>query len=133
MSHLQRLRRWRQCAAAGLAAAVLSAGCAQAPKTLYHWDNFPQVQYQHLLARSGNVTDQILAMEAHATKARAAGQAVPPGFRAHLGMLQLSAGSAEQARALWEAEKAAFPESAPYMDQLLKRLVSTPASPRQPT
>ena len=37
-------------------------------------------------------------------------------------MLKLSAGEAEQARQLWQAEKAAFPESTPYMDQLLKRL-----------
>lgn len=61
-------------------------------------------------------------MEAHAEKARAANAALPPGFRAHLGMLKLSAGDADQARQMWQAEKLAFPESTPYMDQLLKRL-----------
>ena len=61
-------------------------------------------------------------MEAHTEKARAANAALPPGFRAHLGMLKLSAGAADQARQMWQAEKLAFPESTPYMDQLLKRL-----------
>jgi len=70
-------------------------------------------------------------MEAQAEKARAAGASLPPGFRAHLGMLKLSAGDADQARQLWQAEKTAFPESAPYMDQLLKRL-DAPAKKDKP-
>jgi hypothetical protein len=37
-------------------------------------------------------------------------------------MLHLAAGNADEARRLWQAEKGAFPESTPYMDQLLKRL-----------
>ena len=37
-------------------------------------------------------------------------------------MLQLTAGNVNEARQLWQAEKLAFPESTPYMDQLLKRL-----------
>ena len=65
---------------------------------------------------------QIQDMEAHAQKVRGEGAALPPGFRAHLGMLYLYTGNAEQARALWQAEKEAFPESSPYMDRLLDRL-----------
>jgi hypothetical protein len=40
-------------------------------------------------------------------------------------MLHLDGGNADRARELWQAEKAAFPESAPYIDQLLKRLDGT--------
>jgi hypothetical protein len=61
-------------------------------------------------------------MEAQMQKAAASQAALPPGFRAHLGMLKLANGDPEQARTLWQSEKAAFPEAAPYMDQLLKRL-----------
>lgn len=102
---------------------ALLAGCAnKAPPPLYLWEDFPKLQYETLLRVGVTPTEQVGAMEAQAEKARAAGAALPPGFRAHLGMLKLSAGDADQARQLWLGEKAAFPESTPYMDQLLKRL-----------
>lgn len=103
---------------------ALLAGCAHKPTRppLYLWDTFPKMQYDALLRAGVTPVEQVAAMEAQAEKARAAGAALPPGFRAHLGMLKLSAGDPAQARQLWQAEKLAFPESTPYMDQLLKRL-----------
>jgi hypothetical protein len=99
------------------------AGCAhRGPAPLYLWDTFPRMQYDALLKNGVSPMEQIEPMEAQAEKARAAGAALPPGFRAHLGMLKLAAGNPDQARALWLAEEAAFPESTPYMNQLLKRL-----------
>lgn len=115
-----------------LAAALLLSACAAPNKPLYSWEGFPRQQYE-VLQRSGlDANAQIQAMLAHAEKARGAGAALPPGFRAHLGMLQLSVGAAEQARANWQAEKVAFPESAPYMDQLLKRLDGDAAAQPKP-
>jgi hypothetical protein len=109
--------------------AVLVTGCAnRAPPPLYLWEAFPRQQYDTLLANGTPTQDQILALQAHAEKARANNAALPPGFRAHLGMLQLAAGNVDEARALWLAEKASFPESAPYMDQLLKRLDGSAAA-----
>ena len=106
-----------------LGVAALISGCAQPrPAPLYMWESFPRQQYQTLLREGGSLDEQIRTLEAHAEKARGANAALPPGMRAHLGMLYLSAGNADQARRLWSAEKAAFPESAPYMDQLLRRL-----------
>jgi hypothetical protein len=108
----------------GTACAVLAlAACAQkGPSSLYLWDTFPQNQYESLKRAGASPVEQITAMEAQAEKARAAGAALPPGFRAHLGMLKLSVGDAGRARELWLAEELAFPESTPYMNQLLKRL-----------
>lgn len=119
-----------------LAGALLLTACAAPNKPLYSWEGFPRQQYEVLQRSGADPNAQIQAMQAHAEKARAAGAALPPGFRAHLGMLQLSVGAAEQARASWQAEKIAFPESAPYMNQLLKRLdggAAAQAAPGNPS
>lgn len=113
------------------------AACAHAPKPpLYMWENFPRQQYASLLGESAGPEGQIQAMEAHAEKARAAHAALPPGFRAHMGMLYLSTGNASMAREMWQAEKAAFPESSAYVDSLLRKLdgaaSATPASKDKP-
>lgn len=106
-----------------MACAALLAACAQpGPAPLYLWEKFPRQQYDTLLRPGAAPLEQIAELESHSEKARAAGAALPPGFRAHLGMLKLAHGDVDQARQLWQAEKLAFPESAPYMDQLLKRL-----------
>lgn len=102
---------------------ALLAGCAhRGPPPLYVWGAFPKMQYDTLVAGGNSPSEQVAAMDAQAETARATGAALPPGFRAHLGMLKLAAGDADQARSLWESEKQAFPESSPYMNQLLKRL-----------
>jgi hypothetical protein len=107
------------------AAVVVLAGCAnKAAPPLYMWETFPRQQYDVLLREGVSADDQIRALEAHAEKARGANAALPPGFRAHLGMLYLNSGNADRARELWLAERSAFPESAPYIDRLLKRLAA---------
>lgn len=97
-------------------------GCAQQPKLLYSWESFPRQQYDTLLHSGVAPEDQIRSMQAHVEKARGTGSALPPGFRAHMGMLYLSVANVDEARKSWQSEKATFPESVPYMDQLLKRL-----------
>lgn len=115
-------RATRSSGAVALLAALWLAGCAQAPKDIYSWDTFARQQHEVLRSEGAQSAQQIQAMEAHAQKARGEGAALPPGFRAHLGMLYLSAGNVEQANGLLQAEKEAFPESSPYMDRLLNRL-----------
>ncbi len=116
-----------------LCGALVMVGCAQQPaKPLYLWESFPRQQYDALLGTPTAIDEQIRTLQAHADKARATGAELPPGFRAHLGMLQLSAGNAGEARTLWEAEKAVFPESTVYMEQLLKRM-SAPLNKAAPT
>ena len=111
-------------AAAALAALAALQGCAHAPQPLYAWGAFPHVQYDALRGEGLSPAEQIAAMEQQTQKAASANQALPPGFRAHLGKLYYDAGDADRAAALWAGEKAAFPESAPYMDSLLKRLAA---------
>jgi hypothetical protein len=105
------------------AGVMVFGGCAnRGPGPMYLWETFPRQQYSTLLHEGASPEEQIRTLEAQAEKARGANAALPPGFRAHLGMLQLSVGDVEKARGSWEAEKAAFPESAPYMDRLLQKL-----------
>jgi hypothetical protein len=112
----------------GSAVVLGLVGCATPTPPLYQWDAFPRLQYSALLREGASPDEHIRALEAQAEKARASNAALPPGFRAHLGMLYLGAGNPQRARELWTAEKAAFPESAPYMDRLLKRLGRPAAS-----
>jgi hypothetical protein len=114
---------------AAAAFALWLAGCAQTSAPLYMWETYPRQQYAYLLHEGMSPDQQINEIEAHAEKARAANAQLPPGLRAHLGMLYLSVGNPGRAMELWNAEKAAFPESTPYMDQLLKRLGGSKAEP----
>jgi hypothetical protein len=104
-------------------------GCAQSAAPLYMWETYPRQQYAYLLHEGMSPDQQIKEIEAHAEKARAANAQLPPGLRAHLGMLYLSVGNPGRAMELWNAEKVAFPESTPYMNQLLRRLGAAPAEP----
>jgi hypothetical protein len=113
---------WMRRLALGGVVAMFAGCAAKGPGPLYMWEKFPRQQYDTLLREGYSPSEQIGSLEAHAEKARGANAALPPGFRAHLGMLYLDAGNAERARTLWQAEKTAFPESAAYMDLLLKRL-----------
>lgn len=106
----------------GLAVVLALTGCAQPPKPLYLWEAFAKQQYETLLREGADPNAQIQTMQAHAEKARAGNAVLPPGFRMHLGLLQLSTGNPGSARESWLAEKLAFPESTPYVDSLLKRL-----------
>lgn len=109
---------------AAIAMGGVLVGCAEAPKRLYHWDGFQGQLYEHFKADRSSPEDQLRILDAQAQKARASGAALPPGFRAHLAMIYLRLGRDGEAKQALEAEKANFPESAQYMDFLLKRMTA---------
>ncbi len=100
---------------------VLLTGCAQAPKPLYDWGSYPSQVYSHLKGDGSGPATQVGELEADAQKAASRGGQLPPGFRAHLGMLYLTLGQDDLARQQWQAEKASFPESAHFVDFLLAK------------
>ncbi|EMD9443050.1 DUF4810 domain-containing protein [Burkholderia cepacia] len=110
------------------AAAMLLAGCA-APTTppLYQWNGYQPQVYEYFKGQS-SPQQQIDALEKALQEIRAKGNKPPPGFHAHLGMLYASVGNGQQATQSFEAEKALFPESAPYMDFLMKKAVNPQAA-----
>jgi hypothetical protein len=116
----QASRRLTWLVAVGLV--VLLAACAQAPKPLYHWEGYQRGVYEFLKGDGISVDEQLTQMLAQAEKARGRDVALPPGFRAHLGLLQLQAGRVDEARSSFVAEKTAFPEASHYMDFLLAKM-----------
>jgi hypothetical protein len=104
---------------ATLAALILS-GCANRPQPLYFWDGYQQQVYQRF-ENTSSAEQQIAALEESLQKARASDRALPPGFHAHLGMLYAEIGKTDQVRQQFETEKTLFPESAQYMDFLMRK------------
>jgi len=103
-----------------LTLALFLVGCAsQQPQTLYSWGSYQAQVYSHL--QGGDRQAQIEALEADLEKIGASGKTPPPGFFGHLGLLYAETGNDAKAVASFEAEKARFPESAPFMDFLLKK------------
>ena len=99
------------------------AGCATPEPPLYGWGSYEASIYQGY-ARPGETSpeDQIRTLEREATEIIAAGQRLPPGWHAHLGSLYNQIGDFGKARAALLLEKAAYPESAVFVDRLLANL-----------
>jgi hypothetical protein len=109
---------------AATAVGSLLPGCVETPGRLYYWEGFQGQLYEYFKADGSSPEEQLRILGAQAEKARARGAALPPGFRAHLAMIYLRLGRDGEAKLELEAEKANFPESAQYMDFLLKRMTA---------
>ncbi|AQH01290.1 DUF4810 domain-containing protein [Burkholderia sp. KK1] len=103
------------------AACALLTGCATKAPSLYQWDGYQPQVYEYFKGQK-DATQQIAALEQARTKIFASDKTLPPGFRAHLGMLYASVGKGAEARQQLTEEKERFPESSAYMDFLLSKL-----------
>jgi hypothetical protein len=99
---------------------VLLTGCHTASKTLYQWEGYQPQVYEYFKGQK-SPEEQISALEEGLQKIRAKGNTPPPGYHAHLGMLYASIGKDDQVVQQFQTEKTLFPESAAYMDFLLKK------------
>ncbi|TDY85868.1 UNVERIFIED_ORG: hypothetical protein DFO49_4897 [Herbaspirillum seropedicae] len=105
--------------ALGLALAL--SGCANhQQKSLYGWGNYQDQLYEHFKTEGNGNAAEIAALEENLQKMRANNDAVPPGYHAHLGMLYAAIGKEDQLIQELQTEKTLFPESAPYMDFLMR-------------
>lgn len=109
---------------AGVIAVVVSGavlqGCVTQAKPLYYWGDYQPEVYAYFKGDGADINEQRIKLDETAEKARAKGEALPPGFNAHLGLLYLKAGQADEARLAFQTEEAQFPESKAYMDFLLR-------------
>ena len=106
-----------------LALALSLGGCANhkpAPP-LYGWQGFEQNLDTYFRQDRESPDTQAKRMEDDLQKIRAAGQATPPGFMAHLGLLYGKQGDMARFQQHLEAEKQQFPESQAFVDFLLRQ------------
>ncbi len=106
--------------AVALAALAILPACAH---SLYEWGHYHESVAAMYATGSGyDPAAEVarLADEVEQTEHR--GKLVPPGVRAHIGVLLCEAGNAERGVAWLQAEKTAFPESSVFVDGLLARL-----------
>ncbi len=109
----------------GLAIAALAgllSACVQQPKSMYSWQSYQGSVYAYLKDDGADYATQTQALEKNIETARASNTELPPGFRAHLGMLYMKMGDGDKGAEQMLGEKAAFPESAPFMDFLLRNV-----------
>jgi hypothetical protein len=107
-----------------LCCAAFFAAC-ESPKTIYHWQSYEESAY-HLL-RDPDRTDlveDIRNLSGEIEKDLVEGRRIAPGVHAHLGYLYYLSGNPDSAKIEFEAEKAAYPESAVFIDGVLRRLKS---------
>lgn len=110
--------------AASLSGLVLT-GCVSRPQPIYHWGNFQAQQYAYFKGEKGpeNGIQELLKIQ---EEAKAKGRPVPPGFKAHIGMLYGLTGRTDLLEQHLLAERQQFPESAVYVDFLLKKTQKQP-------
>ncbi|KTB70846.1 MULTISPECIES: DUF4810 domain-containing protein [Pseudomonas] len=101
-----------------LVAGACLTGCVQQPKTLYQWGSYQPEVYEYFKGESKEA--QVAKLEEDLQKIRSTNATPPPGYHAQLGMLYGSIGKDDQMVQELRTEKALFPESATYMDFLLK-------------
>lgn len=109
-----------------LALALSLGGCANlkpAPP-LYGWHGFEQNLDTYFRQDRESPDTQAKRMEDDLQKIRASGQATPPGFMAHLGLLYGKQGDMARFQQHLEAEKQQFPESQTFVDFLLRKFQS---------
>ncbi|MDA5193302.1 DUF4810 domain-containing protein [Govanella unica] len=101
-----------------LAPLILMLAACSTAKQKYAWGGYEGTLYNYYK----NPTEAKRAAEAiskNITTAESKGLKVPPGLYAEYGYLQLELGAADQAIVSFEKEKAAWPESATLMNNMI--------------
>jgi len=109
---------------AGVSASMLTTlltGCASQPRSLYYWGDYQSEVYQYFKPTDASPEQQLLDLQKTVEKARSAGQALPPGFEAHMGLLYLQTGHEDQALQAFRQEEHDYPESQQYIEYLLSK------------
>lgn len=103
-------------------AAVAGIACAQGP-ALYRWGVYESLLYD-MYQKPGTADPgaQVAKLREDVARTEAGGQRVPPGVHAHLGYMYYLQGNAAAARQEFREERELFPEAAPFIDGMLRRM-----------
>lgn len=106
-----------------LVAALALGGCANKPVVppLYGWNGYEKNLDTYFRGDRESLDTQAKLMADDLEKMRAGGQAIPPGYQAHMGLLYGKQGDMGRFQMHLEAEKQQFPESESFIDFLLRK------------
>jgi hypothetical protein len=98
-----------------------ATGCAhQATPPLYQWEHYQPQVHQYLTGDKTSPQEQLQTLQTDLQKIQTSGGKVPPGYYAHLGLLYGEQGDLLQFAQHLELEKKTFPESAGFMNFLMR-------------
>lgn len=104
-------------------AMLLASGCAQQPP-IYRWGIYEDVVYNmYVKPGAADPYTQIVKLSEDIERTHAEGERVPPGVHAHLGYMYYLSGDTAAAVEEFMAERELFPESATFIDGILRRLL----------
>lgn len=99
--------------------AMIAAGCQS---DLYEWGEYePSVRRMYDKNKDFEVTSEISRLTEEVKRSESNGRKPPPGKYAYLGYLHTLAQDNKSAIAAFESEKRLFPESAPFMNDMIRR------------
>lgn len=101
-----------------LAVLGLTACASRQDTSLYYWKGYSDQVYAQLQEK--HAKNPVAEMEQYFNQAASQNKKAAPGAHAHLGLLYLNEGNSQQAKEQWLKEKELFPESATFIDFLLK-------------
>ena len=110
---------------AGLALILLASCGTTSPqqKRLYSWDDYRVTSYDYYKSLTPEASAKLKAtLERMISQPGGLRQTVPPGTYAEYGYLLGMEGKHEEAIKMFEREMALYPESAPFMRHMIKRL-----------
>lgn len=100
-------------------------GCATRNANLYHWGEYENLIYSmYIEPGTADPRTQVNTLTADIQKAADYGKAVPPGVHAHLGFMYALLGNSGLSQDAFNEEKALFPESAVFIDGMMKRALA---------
>jgi len=103
------------------AMALLISGCS-GKKPMYEYSNYSESYYQLKQTGDAESTAQWkTSLEDSIEKSNALAIRVPPGIYANLGYLYLKVNDTQKAIAFFKMEKALYPESGVFMNNLIKK------------
>ncbi|KQN63090.1 DUF4810 domain-containing protein [Erwinia sp. Leaf53] len=100
-------------------AALLMSACAKKVEPIYYWGDYEPALYSYY-QHDVSPQQQIDTLNKVLEQAKAKNKPVPPGLHAQLGLLYVDTSRPDLAFAQFNAEKTQFPESAAYMDFLMR-------------
>lgn len=105
---------------AGVAVVMATLSGCQSTRPLYNYGAYQDNVYKHFKNEDASVAQEIEALEQTISQSAAKNLQVGPGLHAHLGFLYIESGQMDIGIAYLQKEKALYPESAQFIDFLLK-------------